>query len=348
MMEYPEFKVYCRCFTFNQSKYITDTMNGFTMQQTSFPFVCTIVDDASTDGEQEVIRKYVEDNFDLSEGSVAYNKETDYAYVTYAQHKTNKNCYFVVLYLKENHYSQRKPKMGYLSEWQDICEYEAPCEGDDYWIDKDKLQKQVEVMDNNPNVSLVHTDFYFLEEDTSKMVESKTLQCSSKQDILINIINGNRYRIQTMTTLFRGKDHEKIIQSDDFLYKSRYFLMGDTQLWTGLLEIGDIYCIHTPTSVYRINQGSVSNQNNLKKKYRFNLSCAELRLYLLDKYHIIDNNAFSIISKQYDENFLFYKLYDPKFKPLYKPSKICSILWHVIFLFRLNYILKYLLEKCKK
>ena len=124
-MEYPKFKVCCRCFTFNQAKYITEAMNGFTMQQTSFPFVCTIVDDASTDGEQEVIRKYVEDNFDLSEGSVAYNKETDYAYVTYAQHKTNKNCYFVVLYLKENHYSQRKPKMGYLSEWRDMCEYEA-------------------------------------------------------------------------------------------------------------------------------------------------------------------------------------------------------------------------------
>ena len=54
-MEYPKFKVCCRCFTFNQAKYITDTMDGFTMQQTSFPFVCTIVDDASTDGEQEVI-----------------------------------------------------------------------------------------------------------------------------------------------------------------------------------------------------------------------------------------------------------------------------------------------------
>ena len=47
-MEYPKFKVCCRCFTFNQAKYITDAMNGFTMQQTSFPFICTIVDDAST------------------------------------------------------------------------------------------------------------------------------------------------------------------------------------------------------------------------------------------------------------------------------------------------------------
>ena len=98
-MEYPKFKVCCRCFAFNQAKYITDAMNGFTMQQTQFPFVCTIVDDASNDGEQEVIKKYVEENFDFSEGSDAYHKETDYAFITYAQHKTNKNCYFAVLYL---------------------------------------------------------------------------------------------------------------------------------------------------------------------------------------------------------------------------------------------------------
>ena len=149
-MKYPNFKVTVSCMTYNQSKYITDAMNGFTMQQTSFPFVCTIVDDASTDGEQEVIRKYVEDNFDFSEGSVAYHKETDYAHITYAQHKTNKNCYFAVLYLKENHYSKHKDKSPYLKDWRDGVEYMAICEGDDYWIDSQKLQKQVEFLDNNP------------------------------------------------------------------------------------------------------------------------------------------------------------------------------------------------------
>ena len=156
-MEYPKFKVCCRCFTFNHSKYIIDAMNGFTMQQTSFPFVCCIVDDASTDGEQDVIRKYVEDNFDFSEGSVSYHKETDYAHITYAQHKTNKNCYFAVLYLKENHYSQSKPKMEYLSEWRDICEYEALCEGDDYWIDPNKISDQYNFLNVHDDYRLVHT-----------------------------------------------------------------------------------------------------------------------------------------------------------------------------------------------
>lgn len=92
-MEYPKIKVVVRCFTFNQSKYIKETMNGFTMQQTEFPFVCCIVDDSSTDGEQEVIKDYLKDNFNLSDTAVAYQKDTDYAHVLYAQHKMNQNCF---------------------------------------------------------------------------------------------------------------------------------------------------------------------------------------------------------------------------------------------------------------
>lgn len=166
-MEYPEFKVCVRCFTFNQSQYIKDALNGFVMQQTDFPFVCCIVDDASTDGEQEVIRKYVSDNFDLSEGSCHFERETDYAFITYAQHKTNKNCYFAVLYLKENHYSIKKPKMPYLAEWRNICEYEAMCEGDDYWISEEKLQILVGFLNVRNDYSFVCHAHYQKDPDGS-------------------------------------------------------------------------------------------------------------------------------------------------------------------------------------
>src|SRR5574344_1607600 len=73
------FLVCVRCFTFNHSKYITDTLNGFTMQQTNFPFVCCVVDDASTDGEQDVIKKYVNTHFDTADKNIAYERVADYA-----------------------------------------------------------------------------------------------------------------------------------------------------------------------------------------------------------------------------------------------------------------------------
>lgn len=148
MGENYKYMVCTRCFTYNHKKYITDAMNGFVMQQTDFSYVCTIVDDASTDGEQDVIRKYLNENFDLKDSTIAYEKDTDYGHVTFARHKSNKNCYFAVIYLNENHYSQKKSKAPYLTEWIN-AKYIALCEGDDYWTDPLKLQKQVEYMEKH-------------------------------------------------------------------------------------------------------------------------------------------------------------------------------------------------------
>jgi len=151
-MVLPYFKVSVLCFTFNQSKYILDALNGFAMQETTFPFVCCIVDDASTDGEQEVINDYLNRNFNMNDES--YEQETEYAHVKFARHKTNVNCYFAVLFLKYNHYSIKKDKDCYLEEWTKDTEYEALCEGDDYWIDSHKLQKQVIFLNEHKEYTL--------------------------------------------------------------------------------------------------------------------------------------------------------------------------------------------------
>ena len=247
-MEYPKFKVCCRCFTFNQAKYITDAMNGFTMQQTSFPFVCTIVDDASTDGEQDVIRKYVEDNFDFSEGSVAFHKETDYAHITYAQHKTNKNCYFAVLYLKENHYSQRKPKMGYLSEWRDMCEYEAICEGDDWWKDETKLNKQVNVLEPHPSYSMCfHNAIIHYEENGSD-----ALFANLEERVYYPKECISKWLVPTASIVYRMKYSNYI---KDLKIDNERIIYGDNLLVLSMLHYGEVFAIAEPMSVYRKHSG---------------------------------------------------------------------------------------------
>lgn len=257
-MEYPKFKVCCRCFTFNHAKFITDTMNGFTMQQTSFPFVCTIVDDASTDGEQEVIRRYLEENFDFSESSAAYHKETEYAHITYAQHNTNKNCYFAVLYLKENHYSQRKSKMGYLSEWRDMCEYEALCEGDDYWIMPDKLQVQYDMLLKDPNAMMVYTGYQTVDEYGNKILRKQYEILKRKSisgDILPLLLKGN-FPL-TCTILIR----KKIMESS--LYKNMPSFY-DYGLFLTAASFGDCLYIDKETSCYRNNPDSLMNTQQSK------------------------------------------------------------------------------------
>ena len=75
------------------------------MQKTNFPFVCLIIDDASTDGEQDVILEYLKVNFELGDNSIARSEETDDFVFTFARHNKNGFCYFAVWLLKQNHYS---------------------------------------------------------------------------------------------------------------------------------------------------------------------------------------------------------------------------------------------------
>lgn len=84
--------------TFNQATYIKDTLDGFCMQQTSFPYVCIVMDDASTDGEQEVITKYLHDNFNLNDGAIVRTNESENYVMTFAQHRNNLNCFFAVFF----------------------------------------------------------------------------------------------------------------------------------------------------------------------------------------------------------------------------------------------------------
>lgn len=288
-MEYPKFKVSVICMTYNQSKYITDALNGFTMQQTSFPFVCTIVDDASTDGEQEVIRKYVEENFDFSEGSVAFHKETDYAHITYAQHKTNKNCYFAVLYLKENHYSQRKPKMQYLEEWCGMCEYEALCEGDDYWIVPDKLEKQVEFMDNNEEYGLCVSRAFYLKELSKK----KGLVGSGEKEIdfMYVLVHGG-IGTATCSSLYRCN----LIKGFSDFTRNQKWLMGDLPLWLYLLRSSKIMIFEEPMVTYRILAESASHFKTYEKAKAFQDSVRSIQLFFAKTYaetaipHIEYNN----------------------------------------------------------
>lgn len=148
-MKLPEFKVEVLCITYQHASFIKDALDGFCMQQTSFPYIIAVVDDASTDGEQEVINQYLREYFDL-EKEETYFKDADEGVYTYAQHKTNKNCYILSLNLKRNLYHQKGAKSKLIAPWTKMAKYIAECEGDDYWIDPLKLQRQTDFLDAYP------------------------------------------------------------------------------------------------------------------------------------------------------------------------------------------------------
>ena len=119
------------CVTYNQENYIEDAIKSFLMQKTNFRYEILIHDDASTDGTKDIIRKYQEAYPDI----------------------------IFPIYQRENKYSKGIDVTIYNKN-ASKGKYIALCEGDDYWIDPLKLQKQVDYMEKNPDCSMcVHAAY---------------------------------------------------------------------------------------------------------------------------------------------------------------------------------------------
>lgn len=271
------------CVTYNHALYIVDAMNGFCMQETDFPFICTIIDDASTDGEPEVIRKYLQEHFDLEDNTIIRNEETDDYVLRFARHKTNLNCYFAVFFLKYNHYSIKKPKISYIKKWTNI-KYLATCEGDDFWVNPQKIQMQVEFMEANPNYSLCHGDVIYFNSDTKTSIGRRGKQTEykkrkpyrTKEEIFNRIVVGDYGGIY-LTYLIRNECLNSRKPNDVPL------MMGDLPVLLDMSQEGMIKYFPDVFGVYRIHQDSRTHQKPERNR-RFHLAGVEMLVYYCKKY----------------------------------------------------------------
>lgn len=126
-------KVSIICNTFNHGKYIEDAIKGFVNQKTHFKYEICIHDDASTDHTKDIILKY----------------EKLYPELIHAIIQT------------ENQYS-KGISVNAINSSRARGEYIAFCEGDDYWIDPYKLQKQVNMFEKYPDCALVLHGSYIM------------------------------------------------------------------------------------------------------------------------------------------------------------------------------------------
>lgn len=256
------YMVYVSCMTYNQSSYIEEALDGFCIQQTDFPFVCGIIDDASTDDEPLIIQKYLDNHFDLQDGSVVQRKETEDYYRVFAQHKTNKNCFFVVVFLKYNHYQLKKSKVSYVSEWRDNAKYLAICEGDDYWIDSTKLQKQVGFMDAHPEHSLCFCAHQCLLPSGESIVEKRyesDMEICPIEDV---ILGGGGY-MATNSMLLRRSLYVS------YLTWAPGCPIGDLPMMLSLAAKGKVGYLHDIMCVYRVSASgswSVRMASTIKKR----------------------------------------------------------------------------------
>lgn len=201
------------CLTYNQQDYIDKCIQGFLMQETNFSFEIIIYDDASTDNTSQIISDYKSKYPDLIR----------------------------VISQDVNQFSQGiQPFFKFLFP-QTTGKYIAYCEGDDYWIDPLKLQKQVDFMESNLKIIACGTNYNVLRGDRLIEIDkySKT-QIFDHHDVIFN------NRIGTLTVLIRNN-----FQLPSYL-ESSYF--GDFSLLLYLTQnSGKIAVLPFNSAVFRVN-----------------------------------------------------------------------------------------------
>ena len=285
-----------RCLAYNQEQYIRQCLDGFVMQQTNFPFEIIVHDDASTDGTQGIIREY----------------ERKYPEI------------IKPIYQKENQYS----KGGRISIRFNIPrakgKYIAFCEGDDYWIDPLKLQKQVDLLENDISIGMVNTDVDVLYQESNYYLRNynKSKRLSNNKyvsgNVPIEVLLNSQYLIKTPTVLIRKKLFDNYLKSEECTYIREHFPMGDTPIWVFFAKESKIFYLDEVTTVYRRHKGSASNQINFRNKLYFSLLSAELKIFYIEKYKIKDDSFVKFAYKLYENNLLSYLSFVPDYNYTYK------------------------------
>lgn len=265
------------CITYNHESYIEEALNGFLIQETNFPFEIVIHDDASTDNTARIIKKY----------------EKKYPAI------------FRPIYQTENQKSKYKSGMNPRFNFPRAKgKYLALCDGDDYWSDPYKLQKQVDFLEEHEEYGVVHGDchFYYQKDKRWKHNANKDLsnniEIRNKEELFYRLVNAD-YKIRTATVLFRKSLWEQRTP------KVTNFLMGDTPMWLDFSQVTQFKYFDEVYAVYRLNEGSVTRQKSLHSKLKFQLSGCMMRFYYSEKYNYKVSNK---IIKKYNRLLLDYSL----------------------------------------
>lgn len=235
-----------RCITYNHEPYIRQCLEGFVMQKTNFLFEAIVHDDASTDGTAAIIREYAEKYPDIIKP----------------------------IYETENQYSKRDGSLRRIMDSHTRGKYVAMCEGDDYWIDPLKLQKQVDFLENHSDYGLVCTDvnFYFQSKDRYLNGYFQYKRYPIKYTFEDFLING--WFVAPCTWLYRSS----------FVAINRpCFMVGDLPLLLEISSRSKIKFLAEVTAVYRVLTSSSSHQTNFASAKKYYEGIRDIQYYYLSK-----------------------------------------------------------------
>ena len=240
--------------TYNQQDYIGQCLDGILMQKTDFPYEIIVGEDESSDNTREICKRYAEEHQDKIRLFLRDRKESHFVNPDGTTSRFN----------------------GLWNRMSCRGKYIAFCEGDDYWTDPMKLQMQVDIMEKNPEVGFVHTDFEMSE---GKVGHSKwPTEPIVATDLLLNA----ECHIGSLTMMYRRDLFEKIPK----LYYQQHFKMGDLPMQIEMSRECKFQYINKITAVYRVLQNSASHNSDIQKEIDFYKSARECRQFYANQYGV--------------------------------------------------------------
>ena len=267
------------CTTYNHENYIRQALDGFLMQQCSFPIEVIVHDDASTDHTADIIKEYAD-----------------------------KHPFIKTILQTENQYSKGVDIWEYLFTKEAKGKYITICEGDDYWTEPYKLQKQVDFLEKNPEYGLCYSKAKQYSQQKMKFLRKNIGRNSVTFEKLIY-----EDTIPTLTVCLSKNLAEKYYK--EICPGQKNWLMGDYPMWLWFSIKSKIFFMNEIFAVYRILGNSASHSLNIEKRIHFHFSSLEVRKYFISLFNYtgIDlNNSevyFNLFKAAYNNDRREYRKY---------------------------------------
>ena len=217
--------------TYGHEKYIEEAIRGVFLQKTNFPLELIISNDKSPDSTDEIIKNIIK--------SAPENIS-----VNYIQHLEN-------IGMLPNFISTLKMAEG---------KYIAVCEGDDYWTDENKLQKQIDFLEKNEDFTLTFHNVFIRNGETLRMDLDYEKRLSSKDIYTIDDLSKGNF-IHTLSVVFRNME----IEFPEWYFSS---FLGDYPIWLWLSKKGKIKYFPEKMGVYRENVGVWSGKSQEEREFK--------------------------------------------------------------------------------
>lgn len=304
--------------TYNHEKYVEEALDSILMQETDFPFEIVFHDDASTDDTPKILKEYMKKYPNIIRGILQ----------------------------KENQYSQGK-RVDIIVFNEISSKYIAICEGDDYWIDQNKLQVQIDVMEKNPDC---HLSFHAAEVRIQNDKHGKIIARHAKNNKVFTtseVISGGGQFCPTASIILR-RDSVILFLENEIFKKAPvgdYFIQIFSSLHGGALYINQVM------SVYRqgIEGSWSSSMHDLNKQVehyqRLIKVLDELDSYFNYKYHkellLRKSKEHYLIATFFFHNNMF-KEYKKYMELSYDTYRFRSFVYQIYYYFRsCPWLLKY-------